>query len=508
MRIDMQNAIFQSDIKSLKLLGRGKVRDIYEVDDELLLIVTTDRLSAFDVVLPTPVPGKGVVLTVISNFWFDRLKHIIPNQLTGIAPESVVTDNEREQVAGRAIVVKKLKPLPIEAIVRGYLAGSGWKEYKTSRSVCNISLPAGLREADMLPEPLFTPSTKAAAGAHDENISYEQAEQLLGTELAAQVRDVCIALYKEAASFALSKGIIIADTKFEFGQDEQGKLYLIDEVLTPDSSRFWPADQYQPGSNPPSFDKQYVRDWLETSGWNKQAPAPELPPETAAKTGEKYLEALKRLTESHIDKLVSGYMRFRNHKNNHTLIERLAKQGQSPKTIVVGCCDSRVDPAIVTDCDPGDLFIIRNVANLVPPFETCGNFHGTSAALEFGVCHLEVENIIVLGHTQCGGIQALLDQATTTAPQEGFISGWMKVASHARNRVLSRMHGKPVAAQARACEQEAILVSLDNLLTFPWILERVANKKLVLHGWYFDMERGELLRYNPASNRFEAFSNH
>ncbi|MHB1591880.1 MAG: carbonic anhydrase, partial [Sulfuricella sp.] len=211
---------------------------------------------------------------------------------------------------------------------------------------------------------------------------------------------------------------------------------------------------------------------------------------------------------SHIEKLVDGFKRFRsnNYEENHALFDRLTKQGQSPKTIVVGCCDSRVDPAIVTDCDPGDLFIIRNVANLVPPFETSGNYHGTSAALEFGVRNLEVENIIVLGHAQCGGIRVLLNQAPGAGPQEGFVSSWMKVASHARNRVLSRMHGEPLEKQARACEQEAILVSLDNLLTFPWILERVAQKKLALHGWYFDMEHGELLRYNPNSNRFEAFS--
>ena len=294
----MTTPLYQSSIKSLPLLNRGKVRDIYAVDDQHLLIVTTDRLSAFDVVLPTPIPGKGEVLTAVSNFWFARLKDIIPNQLTGIAPESVVAESEREQVSGRAIVVKKLKPLPIEAIVRGYLVGSGWKEYKSDGKVCGIPLPAGLREADKLPEPLFTPSTKAEMGAHDENISYEQAEELLGKGLAAQVRDTCIALYKEAAAYAASKGIIIADTKFEFGQDAQGKLYLIDEALTPDSSRFWPADQYHPGANPPSFDKQYVRDWLEASGWNKQAPGPELPPEVAAKTGEKYREALKRLTEA------------------------------------------------------------------------------------------------------------------------------------------------------------------------------------------------------------------
>ena len=294
----MTTPMYQSSIPSLPLLNRGKVRDIYAVDDQHLLIVTTDRLSAFDVVLPTPIPGKGEVLTSISDFWFSRLGRLIPNQLTDIKPESVVAKGEVDQVAGRAIVVKKLAPLPIEAIVRGYLVGSGWKEYKASSSVCGLPLPAGLREADKLPEPLFTPSTKAAAGAHDENISYEEAEGLLGKALAAQVRDACIALYKEAAAYAATKGIIIADTKFEFGQDAQGKLYLIDEALTPDSSRFWPADQYQPGSNPPSFDKQYVRDWLEESGWNKQDPGPELPPEIAAKTSEKYREALIRLTEA------------------------------------------------------------------------------------------------------------------------------------------------------------------------------------------------------------------
>jgi len=288
--------LFNSSINSLPLLNRGKVRDIYAVDDEHLLIVTTDRLSAFDVVLPTPIPGKGEVLTRISDFWFAKLGHILPNQLTGVAPESVVAPEERDQVMGRASVVRRLKPLPIEAIVRGYLVGSGWKEYKAQGSVCGIPLPAGLREADKLPQPLFTPSTKAEVGAHDENISLEKAEVLLGTALAAEVRDAAIALYKEAAEYALTKGIIIADTKFEFGQDDTGKLYLIDEALTPDSSRFWPADQYAPGANPPSFDKQYVRDWLESINWNKKPPAPELPAEVAARTGEKYREALSRLT--------------------------------------------------------------------------------------------------------------------------------------------------------------------------------------------------------------------
>jgi phosphoribosylaminoimidazole-succinocarboxamide synthase len=253
-------------------------------------------LSAFDVVLPTPIPGKGEVLTRISDFWFARLGHILPNQLTGIAPESVVAPEERNQVIGRATVVRRLKPLPIEAIVRGYLVGSGWKEYKAQGSVCGIPLPAGLREADKLPQPLFTPSTKAEVGAHDENISLEKTEGLLGAALAAEVRDAAIALYKEAAEYALTKGIIIADTKFEFGQDDAGKLYLIDEALTPDSSRFWPADQYAPGTNPPSFDKQYVRDWLESIHWNKKPPAPDLPAEVAARTGEKYREALSRLT--------------------------------------------------------------------------------------------------------------------------------------------------------------------------------------------------------------------
>ena len=291
----MATPIFNSSISSLPLINRGKVRDIYEVDADHLLIVTTDRLSAFDVVLPTPIPGKGEVLTKISDFWFAKLSRILPNQLTDIAPESVVAENERGQVEGRAIVVKKLRPLPIEAIVRGYLAGSGWKEYQESRSVCGIPLPEGLREADKLPQPLFTPSTKAEAGAHDENISFDRTAELLGPILASQVREAAIALYKEAAEYALTKGIIIADTKFEFGLDETGRLYLIDEALTPDSSRFWPADQYAPGSNPPSFDKQYVRDWLESVGWNKKPPAPELPAEIAGKTTEKYREALSRL---------------------------------------------------------------------------------------------------------------------------------------------------------------------------------------------------------------------
>jgi len=290
----MTEALFQTDIKSLKLLNRGKVRDIYEVDGEKLLIVTTDRLSAFDVVLPTPIPGKGQVLTSVSNFWFEKLKHIVPNQLTGISPESVVADNEKEQVTGRALVVKRLKPLPIEAIVRGYMVGSGWKEYQKSQSVCSIPLPAGLREADKLPQPLFTPSTKAEVGAHDENISFAKAEELLGKVLADQVRDVCIALYLEAAEYATTKGIIIADTKFEFGFIN-GKFIIIDEILSPDSSRFWPLSQYQPGRGQASFDKQFIRDYLSGLDWDKNPPAPPLPDDIVMKSAEKYREAERLL---------------------------------------------------------------------------------------------------------------------------------------------------------------------------------------------------------------------
>ncbi len=288
-------ALLETSIKSLPLISRGKVRDIYAVDDKRLLMVTTDRLSAFDVVMPTPIPGKGAVLTDITRFWFEKLAGILPNQLTGDAPESVVAADEREQVAGRALVVRRLKPLPVEAIVRGYLVGSGWKEYQEKGSVCGIPLPAGLQQAGKLPQPLFTPSTKAELGAHDENIDFARCEQILGQELAARVRDASLALYARAAEYALTRGIIIADTKFEFGLDEAGTLHLIDEVLTPDSSRFWPADQYAVGKNPPSFDKQFVRDWLESSGWNKQAPGPALPDEVVAKTAEKYREALVRL---------------------------------------------------------------------------------------------------------------------------------------------------------------------------------------------------------------------
>ncbi|MEW5893943.1 MAG: phosphoribosylaminoimidazolesuccinocarboxamide synthase [Pseudomonadota bacterium] len=292
----MTDTLFETSIQSLPLIHRGKVRDIYAIDAERMLIVTTDRLSAFDVVLPTPIPGKGRVLTAVSNFWFDKLKHILPNHLTGDRAEDVVAPAERAQVAGRAVVVRRLKALPVEAIVRGYLVGSGWADYQKTGRVCGIALPPGLRQAERLPEPLFTPSTKAAVGEHDENIDFARCEQLLGKDLAAQVRDAALALYKTAAEYALTRGIIIADTKFEFGLDEQGRLTLIDEALTPDSSRFWPADQYQVGSNPPSFDKQYVRDWLTASGWNKQAPGPALPAEVVQKTAEKYAEALRRLT--------------------------------------------------------------------------------------------------------------------------------------------------------------------------------------------------------------------
>ena len=291
------SALHESNLTSLKFLHRGKVRDIYEVDDQHLLIVQTDRLSAFDVILPDPVPGKGEVLTSLSNFWFAKLGHVIPNHLSGIAPEDVVkTDADRAQVAGRAFVVKRLKPLPIEAIVRGYLVGSGWKDYQKTGAVCGIELPAGLQEAQKLPQPLFTPSTKAAVGEHDENISFEEAKKLLGEARAEEVKAATLALYIQAADYALTKGIIIADTKFEFGTDADGKMYLIDEALTPDSSRFWPADQYQVGSNPPSYDKQFVRDWLESTGWNKQPPAPNAPAEVLARTAEKYREALQRLT--------------------------------------------------------------------------------------------------------------------------------------------------------------------------------------------------------------------
>jgi len=292
----MSQPLFESTITSLPLLGRGKVRDIFGIDDEKMLIVTSDRLSAFDVILPDPIPGKGEVLTAVANFWFGKLGHIIPNQLTGIDPATVVAPNERDQVRGRAIVVKKLKPLPIEAVVRGYLIGSGWKDYQASGKVCGIALPAGLRMAEKLSQPLFTPSTKAELGTHDENIDFATVEKNVGPALAAQVRDAALRLYAEAAAYALTRGIIIADTKFEFGLDAAGTLHLIDEVLTPDSSRFWPADTYQIGTSPASFDKQFVRDYLETLDWNKQTPGPKLPAEILEKTSAKYREALERLT--------------------------------------------------------------------------------------------------------------------------------------------------------------------------------------------------------------------
>ncbi len=289
-------ALHQSDIKSLPLLNRGKVRDIYDIDADHMLIVTTDRLSAFDVILPDPIPGKGAILTSVSNFWFARTEHIIENHLSDIALSDVLPDaDERRMIEGRGIIVRKLKPLPVEAIVRGYLIGSGWKDYQKTGAVCGIALPQGLQQAQQLPEAIFTPSTKADVGGHDENISFEKTISLLGQELAEQVRDVSIRLYQEAAAYALQKGIIIADTKFEFGTDAAGKLVLIDEILTPDSSRFWPADSYATGISPPSFDKQFVRDYLETLDWDKTAPGPTLPADVIQRTGDKYLEAKKLL---------------------------------------------------------------------------------------------------------------------------------------------------------------------------------------------------------------------
>ena len=291
------NALHQTDLKGLKLINRGKVRDIYEIDDRRMLIVTTDRLSAFDVVLPQPIPGKGEVLTRVADFWFQRTAGIIPNHLSDTPLAEVVTDpNERARLGDRAIVVRRMKPLPVEAIVRGYLIGSGWKDYQATGAVCGIPLPTGLRMADRLPEPIYTPSTKADIGLHDENIDFARTEQLLGPELAAEVRDASLRIYTECAAYALERGIIIADTKFEFGLDDDGRLHLIDEVLTPDSSRFWPADQYQPGSSPPSYDKQFVRDYLETLDWDKTPPGPELPDDIIRRTAEKYREAETRLT--------------------------------------------------------------------------------------------------------------------------------------------------------------------------------------------------------------------
>ena len=291
------NSLHTSQIKSLKLIHKGKVRDNYAIDDSHMLIVTTDRISAFDVVMPTPIPEKGTILTTVTRFWLEKLKHILPNQLTDIPLQQVLPDeNERTPVEGRAMVVKKLKALPVEAIVRGYIIGSGWKDYQKTGAICGINLPEGLQLADKLPEPIFTPSTKANVGDHDENIDFNQTVELLGEDLANQIKQASLRLYQEAADYALEHGIIIADTKFEFGLDESNQLVLIDEVLTPDSSRFWPADQYKPGSSPVSFDKQFVRDYLETLDWDKTAPGPELPEDIISKTAAKYREALEKLT--------------------------------------------------------------------------------------------------------------------------------------------------------------------------------------------------------------------
>jgi phosphoribosylaminoimidazole-succinocarboxamide synthase len=293
-------ALHQSRLHSLPLIARGKVRDNYAVGSERLLMVASDRISAFDVVMGEPIPGKGALLTRMALFWFERLAHVVPNHLTGQAPEGVVAPDEVAQVQGRSMLVRRLRPLPIEAVVRGYLAGSGWKEYEAGGAVCGVALPPGLRNASRLPSPIFTPATKAEAGAHDENISFEQAAALIGAERAAEVRAVSLRLYTEAAAYALARGIVIADTKFEFGLDEAGRLTLMDEVLTPDSSRFWPLDSWREGANPPSYDKQYLRDWLEQARvdgrpWNKQAPAPALPPAVVQATAERYRAAAQAL---------------------------------------------------------------------------------------------------------------------------------------------------------------------------------------------------------------------
>ena len=293
----MADALFQSELDHLNLINRGKVRDIYDLDEDHLLIIASDRLSAFDVILPQPIPGKGEVLTRVANYWFGKTGHLLPNQLTSRSLAEVVPDADQRAILGeRAIIVKKLKPLPVEAIVRGYLIGSGWKDYQKSGAVCGIALPENLQQADQLPEAIYTPSTKAEAGQHDENISFEQTKELLGEDMAEQVKQLSIQIYTEAAIHARQRGIIIADTKFEFGVDADNKLHLIDEVLTPDSSRFWPADQYKPGTSPPSYDKQFVRDYLETLDWDKTPPAPELPDEIILKTAEKYAEAENVLT--------------------------------------------------------------------------------------------------------------------------------------------------------------------------------------------------------------------
>jgi phosphoribosylaminoimidazole-succinocarboxamide synthase len=293
----MMSGILETNLKSLPFLHRGKVRDIYAVGDDKLLVVQTDRLSAFDVILDDPIPNKGKILTAMSNFWFAKYNTMMPTHETGIEAVDVVAPEERDQVEGRAIVVKKLTPLGIEAIVRGYIIGSGWKDYQKTGKICGIALPAGLQEAQKLPQTIFTPSTKAPAGAHDENISFEEAEKIVGADIAAQVRDLAIKLYDTAAAFAAERGIIIADTKFEFGLDAAGTVHLIDEILTPDSSRFWPISSYQVGMSPPSFDKQFVRDWLESQAWNKKAPAPRVPQDVLDQTSAKYAEALRLLTE-------------------------------------------------------------------------------------------------------------------------------------------------------------------------------------------------------------------
>lgn len=291
----------KTHIPSLEQIYSGKVRDVFAVGDDKLLLVATDRISAFDVILGDPIPGKGKVLTALTNFWFERLKDVIPNHLTGIAPESVVKPEEIDQVSGRAVVSKRLKPILVECVARGYIIGGGWKDYCATGSVCGVKLPAGLRQAEKLPEPIFTPAAKAEVGTHDENISFERVVELYGERIATIIRDTTLKLYKEAADYALTKGIIIADTKFEFGMDDEGNVYLMDEVLTPDSSRFWPADDYEVGTSPKSFDKQFIRDWLESQPWDKTPPAPKVPEDIIEKTADKYREALRRLTGTDIE---------------------------------------------------------------------------------------------------------------------------------------------------------------------------------------------------------------
>lgn len=293
--------IMQTSIKSLSLVYRGKVRECYAVGEDKLLMIATDRISAFDVILSVPIPKKGKVLTALTNFWFEKLAEGMPTQLTGIDPETVVAEDEREQVRGRAMVVKRLKPILIECVARGYIIGGGWKDYQATGCVCGIKLPEGLKQAEKLPEPIFTPAAKAEVGTHDENISFEKVVELYGESIATQLRDLTISLYKKAADFAATKGIIIADTKFEFGLDENGQVCLMDEVLTPDSSRFWPAESYEVGMSPPSYDKQFIRDWLETQTWDKTPPAPVPPAEIIEKTAAKYREALVKLSGKDVE---------------------------------------------------------------------------------------------------------------------------------------------------------------------------------------------------------------